>query len=68
MADRNSLVTIWRNYLLRSSPNGTVSAEQPFRDELLSADQLDRHARQMAAMHTLARGKSIEQLVKASMA
>ena len=63
MADRNSLVTIWRNYLLRSSPNGTVSAEQPFRDELLSADQLDRHARQMAAMHTLARGKIADKLL-----
>ena len=37
--------------------------EQPFRDELLSADQLERHARQMAATHKLAVGRMADKLL-----
>ncbi len=41
----------------------SISVEQPFRDELLSADQLERHARHMAAIHTLAQGKMADKLL-----
>ena len=37
--------------------------EQPFRDELLSSDQLERHARQMAATNQLAIGRTADKLI-----
>ena len=63
MAERNSLLTTLRSCVLRRSPMESMSFEQPFRDELLSADQLDRHARQMAATHKLAKGKMADKLL-----
>lgn len=63
MADRKTLLSIWQSCVLRRSPMDSISGEQPFRDELLSADQLERHARHMATMHTLAHLKMADKLL-----
>ena len=49
MAERFNQLTTDRSCVLRRSSTESMLLEQPFRDELLSADQLERHARQIAA-------------------
>src|SRR6476660_9029346 len=39
-------------------------AEEPFRSELYSSDQLDRHGKVLAKSHKLQKGKSADQLLK----
>ncbi len=63
MAERFNQLTSWRSCVLRRTPTESISVEQPFRDELLSADQLDRHARQLASNHKLAEGKLADKLL-----
>ena len=53
----------YRNCVLPRTSNETDPIEQPFRDELLSADQLERHARHLASIHRLAVGKVADRLI-----
>ena len=52
----------------RRSENGkglphTGAAEQPLRAELFSVDQLERHAKALAATHQLATGRAPDKLI-----
>ena len=59
--------SIWRtsnrSCLLSQTSSEADPIEQPFRDELLSADQLERHARHLASIHHLAVGKVADKLI-----
>lgn len=63
MAERFNQLTTDRSCVLRRSSTESMLLEQPFRDELLSADQLERHARQIAATHKLAVGRMADKLL-----
>ena len=63
MAESSSPVANYRSCVLPRTSTESALLEQPFRDELLSADQLERHARHLAATHTLAVGKVADKLI-----
>ncbi|EAQ78926.1 GH36-type glycosyl hydrolase domain-containing protein [Blastopirellula marina] len=52
----------WRRFSERESPTNRED-EQPLRAELFSADQLERHAKTIAATHQLASGRSQNKLL-----
>jgi len=63
MAEKLSPQTTNPTCVLPRIASEAAGLEQPFRDELLSADQLERHARNLAATHKLAVGKVADKLI-----
>lgn len=63
MTDTSPSLSNYRSCVLPRTSTGSAVSEQPLRDELLSADQLERHARLMAASHSLAVGKVADKLI-----
>jgi cyclic beta-1,2-glucan synthetase len=63
MAETSSPITLYPSCVLPRTTPESASLEQPFRDELLSADQLERHAKNLAATHKLAVGKVADKLI-----
>ena len=53
----------WRQSASRESSPLTTAVEQPLRAELLSIDQLERHAKAIAASHQLAAGQARDRLL-----
>ena len=63
MAETLSSNTDDRSCVIPRTSNDSASLEPPFRDELLSADQLERHAQHLAATHELASGRVADKLI-----
>ena len=63
MAKTSSPLATYPTCVLPRTAPESASLEPPFRDELLSADQLERHARNLAATHKLAVGKVADKLI-----
>ncbi|HUP81664.1 MAG TPA: glucoamylase family protein, partial [Pirellula sp.] len=63
MAELTNQLTNDRICLLPRSSTESMLLEPPFRDELLSFDQLERHARQLAVTHQLAIGRTADKLL-----
>ncbi len=63
MTDASAPPSSYRSCVIPRSSFGSEFPEQPLRDELLSADQLERYARHMAASHVLADGKVADKLI-----
>ena len=63
MTDSSTSLSEGRSCVLPRMRLESVLLEQPFRDELLSADQLERYARHLAASHTLAVGRVADKLI-----
>lgn len=53
----------WRNGARQVTPFDALPDEQPLRAELFSIDQLERHARLVAASHQLATGRAADRLL-----
>src|SRR5436190_16017625 len=47
----------WRQSAYRAAPSAEFGDEQPLRAELFNVDQLERHAKAIAASHPLAAGR-----------
>jgi cyclic beta-1,2-glucan synthetase len=58
-----SRLTSWRLSAARESSPAKAVDEQPLRAELFSIDQLERHAKRVAASHELAAGRALDQLL-----
>ena len=63
MTELTNQLTNDRSCLLPRSSTESILLEPPFRDELLSFDQLERHARQMAVTDQLAIGRTADKLL-----
>ena len=53
----------WRNYSGAITSPPEIGDERPLRAELYNVDQLERHARTVAAGHLLATGRTADQLL-----
>lgn len=63
MDESNSSALSGRTCVLPRISSFGSTIDQPFRDELLSADQLDRHARHLASVDRLADGRVADMLL-----
>lgn len=63
MTDTSAPLANDRSCVLPRTSIESIFSERPLRDELLSADQLERYARLMASSHVLAVGKVADKLI-----
>jgi cyclic beta-1,2-glucan synthetase len=63
MTDTSALPSSYRSCVLPRTSIESDFPERPLRDELLSADQLERYAGHLATSHSLAAGKEADKLI-----